>query len=355
MKIEFGTIYDELNSIYEEIKENAERSLFLSYFRRSSDLFTFAYTVYQGAIELEKDDVERESAYMNRNIDMTKKKLSLTVKDFYAPSDKVLLKNMLERAANLPLHQRISAIDELFGSNEIVGQIDNFIENAYSFSNLADENYLLELIVKTPEEIETIDDPFIQLAVALYPLYQEQKEIIKTHKGALDQLFSKLIDVKKEFQGSEFVPDANGTSRLTYGNIGGYSRHDAVDSYPITTIGDVAEKTTTEFPFNSPKRLVKLYKQRKFGRFGHPELGSVPVGILYNMDTTSGNSGSAVLNSRGELVGINFDRVYEATINDFAWSEDYSRSIAVDIRCVLWVLDIYSGADYLLEEMGVNH
>jgi S1-C subfamily serine protease len=72
------------------------------------------------------------------------------------------------------------------------------------------------------------------------------------------------------------------------------------------------------------------------------------------MDTTGGNSGSAVLNSKGDLVGINFDRAYEATINDFAWSEDYSRSIAVDIRYVLWVLDIYSGADYLLEEMGVN-
>ena len=97
-----------------------------------------------------------------------------------------------------------------------------------------------------------------------------------------------------------------------------------------------------------------LHKEKKFGRFGHPKLGSVPVGILYNMDTTGGNSGSAVLNSKGELVGINFDRAYEATINDFAWSEDYSRSIAVDIRYVLWVLDIYSGADYLLEEMEVK-
>ena len=72
------------------------------------------------------------------------------------------------------------------------------------------------------------------------------------------------------------------------------------------------------------------------------------------MDTTGGNSGSAVLNARGELVGINFDRAYEATINDFAWSEDYSRSIAVDIRYVLWITERYGNADFLLREMGVR-
>lgn len=353
-KKEYGTILDELNEIYEEMKENAERSLVLSYLRRSSNLLSFAYTLYEGAIELRKDDVERESAYMNRNLDMTKKRLSLSAQDFYAESDKILFKNMLERVTNLPLHQRISVIDELFAEGEIDGEIEDFIENAYSRSQLADEEYLLELFGKTPEEIKAIDEPFIKLAVDLYPIYQEQKEIGKTRKGALDQLYAKLIDVKKEFMGAEFIPDANGTLRLTYGNIRGYSPRDAVYLYPITTLDGVVEKTTSEFPFDSPKRLLKLHKQKKFGRFGHLKLGSVPVGILYNMDTTGGNSGSAVLNSKGELVGINFDRAYEATINDFAWSEEYSRSIAVDIRYVLWVLDIYSGADYLLAEMGIT-
>ena len=167
---------------------------------------------------------------------------------------------MLERAINLPLHQRISVIDVLLYGNDVShsesiinnsphnltdisprgetgweSQIDNFVENAYKNSQLADEEYLLELFGKTPEEIKAIDDPFIQLAVKLYPLYQEQKEIGKTRKGALDQLYAKLIDVKKEFMGTEFVPDANGTLRLTYGNIRGYSPRDAVYSYPITT------------------------------------------------------------------------------------------------------------------------
>jgi hypothetical protein len=100
--------------------------------------------------------------------------------------------------------------------------------------------------------------------------------------------------------------------------------------------------------------LVQLHRNKKFGNYEHPELSSIPVGILYNMDTTGGNSGSAVLNAKGQLVGINFDRAYEATINDFAWSEEYSRSIAVDIRYVLWILDVYSSADDIISEMGVK-
>ena len=76
--------------------------------------------------------------------------------------------------------------------------------------------------------------------------------------------------------------------------------------------------------------------------------------MLYNMDTTGGNSGSPVLNARGELVGVNFDRAFEATVNDFAWSEEYSRSIAVDIRYVLWIVKSFGGADYILEELGVE-
>ncbi len=109
---EYGTILNELSEIYEEMQHTAERSLILSYLQRSCNLLSFAYTLYEGSIELQKDDVEREDSYMNRNLDMTKKYMLLTAKDFYAESDKILFKNMMERTANLPLHQRISVIDD---------------------------------------------------------------------------------------------------------------------------------------------------------------------------------------------------------------------------------------------------
>ena len=100
--------------------------------------------------------------------------------------------------------------------------------------------------------------------------------------------------------------------------------------------------------------LLDLFKAGDFGRFSHEALGSIPVCILYDMDTTGGNSGSPVLDSRGRMVGINFDRAYEATINDYAWSEAYSRSIAVDIRYVLWVTEKFGRVTHLLEEMGLG-
>ena len=86
----------------------------------------------------------------------------------------------------------------------------------------------------------------------------------------------------------------------------------------------------------------------------HPDLGDLPINFLYNLDTTGGNSGSPVMNAYGELIGVNFDRAYTATINDYAWNESYSRSVGCDIRYVLWVIQKVAKAEYLIDEMGVK-
>lgn len=198
-----------------------------------------------------------------------------------------------------------------------------------------------------------MEEPFIELARDLYPTYQELKETQKTRKGALDQLYSQLVDVKKQFLAKDFIPDANRTLRLTFGRIRGYEPADAVYYKPITTLNGVIDKTTGQEPFDTPQKIFDLFRAKDFGHFMHSELKSVPVCILYDMDTTGGNSGSPVLNARGELVGVNFDRAYEATINDFGWSNDYSRSIAVDIRYVLWITQKFGGVEYLLKEMNI--
>ena len=114
------------------------------------------------------------------------------------------------------------------------------------------------------------------------------------------------------------------------------------------------DKTTGEEPFVTPQKIIDLHKARDFGRFKHAKLNDIPVGILYDTDTTGGNSGSPILNSRGELVGVNFDRAFEATINDFAWNQSYSRSIGVDIRYALWITGKVFNAQHLLKEMGVE-
>ena len=353
-KKQYGTLMDDIGKLYQEIRENADAELTLDYLDRSSNLLYFACTIYEGAIERQKEDVDRLSSYMDRNWRRTKERLFMTQKDYYEPTDKILFKELLMRASKLPPEKAIPAISEIVGDQDPEKAIDDFIEKAYTAAIIHDENILRKGLEATPEEVEKIDDPFIRLSKALYPSYHALRETRRARRGALDQLHAKLVDVKKAYMATNFIPDANRTLRLTYGYIRGYHPRDAVYYHPITTADGVLQKTTGQEPFDTPKKLMKLIKDRDFGRFEHPKLKSVPTAILYNMDTTGGNSGSAVLNAKGQLVGINFDRAYEATINDFAWSEDYSRSIAVDIRYVLWITHKFGNADYLLKEMEIS-
>jgi hypothetical protein len=124
---------------------------------------------------------------------------------------------------------------------------------------------------------------------------------------------------------------------------------------PYTTIKGIIEKGASGNPdFYYPNIIKELWNKKDFGPFAKKELNDVPVAFLYNMDTTGGNSGSPIMNANGELIGVNFDRAYGATINDYAWNESYSRSIGVDIRYVLWAASKIDKADFLLKEMGVN-
>src|SRR5690606_2580319 len=140
----------------------------------------------------------------------------------------------------------------------------------------------------------------------------------------------------------------------TYGYIRGYYPRDSVYMPPFTTIRGIIEKGKTENPeYQYPDKIRELWQSKDFGLFADSSLNDVPVNMLYDMDTTGGNSGSPVMNAWGELVGLNFDRALEATINDYAWNESYSRSIGVDIRYILWVTSKIDGADFILKEIGI--
>jgi hypothetical protein len=355
LKAKYGNLLEKIGNIFQQMRDEADRDLVLTYLLRSSTPLNNAYTVYEAAVERKKKDVERESPYMDRNFPRTKERLFLGLKDYYQPTDKIIFKQMLMRAAKLPESQKIPGIEDIVKSKSDPGEsIEDFLDFAYASSKMLDEEVITKLFNESPKKIEKMDDPFINLAVKLYPTYKERDEKEKARRGAIDKLYAQLIDVKKDFLAKDFIPDANGTLRLTFGYIRGYSPRDAVYSEPITTATGILEKTTEEEPFDAPTKLIDLINAKDFGRFEHPKLKSVPVAILYNMDTTGGNSGSPVLNARGELVGINFDRAFEATVNDFAWSEDYSRSIAVDIRFVLWITQKFGNVSYLLEEMCID-
>jgi len=342
-------VLKDIEHVYKEKELWATSEYLISNILRLSTPLKNANTVYQAAQNKAKPDIERESAYMDRNIERTQRRLFLGLKSYYAPAEKEILSRLLKQVIELDGEQKIVAIEEAITD----GKIDKFIDDLYSNTQFADEDFLKEVLTYSSDQLEEINDPSLKVIINLDPRIQKNKERSRKQGGTLNKLHPKLYDLKYQFNEAAFIPDANSTFRLTYGYIRGYRPRDAVYCSPITTFRGVIEKTTGIAPFITPPALIDLYQKKEFGQFFNNELNDVPVAILYNMDTTGGNSGSPVLNNKGQLVGVNFDRAWEATINDYAWNESYSRSIAVDIRYVLWVTQKFAGADYLLEEMNV--
>ena len=154
-------------------------------------------------------------------------------------------------------------------------------------------------------------------------------------------------------QGQPIYADANSTLRITYGNVKGYSPRDGIFAVPFTRLEGLTEKDTGAEPFNSPKGQLELIEKRTYGDYYVKAIDSVPVNFLGTLDITGGNSGSPTLNAKAELVGLVFDGVYESVIGDWDYDPKLNRSIHVDARYMLWVMQYLDGAENLLKEMDI--
>ena len=205
-------------------------------------------------------------------------------------------------------------------------------------------------------ELEASKDPFMQLAVALYDYgidLEQQSEERAGRALVLRPAYMQAITQWQRSQGIATYPDANSTLRVTYGKVLGGSPRDGMAYLPFTTLEGILEKDTGEDPFNAPAKQLTEIRAGDYGDYALDSIGSVPVNFLSDLDSTGGNSGSATLNSRAELVGLLFDGTFESVNSDWYFDPRTTRTIHVDTRYMLWVMDKVDGAQALIEEMDV--
>ena len=357
-KATYGPALDQAGAVYAEMTSRAQYELVLDTFAGTasgmSQLVRMATTVVEASREMAKPSAERAAPYRDTALADTKKASAASFANYHEGAEKLFLRKMLTLAARLPKDQRIAPVDDRLRGDVSDQNIGRAVDEAVATTTLKTPEGLANAIGKNPEEIARLDDPFVNFVKDVAPLFQKLRDTRQRRTAELSKVSALLVDIKQQFLQKDFVPDANSTLRFTYGRVRGYSPADATYLTPITTLTGVIEKTRDEYPYATPQAVRDLFKAKDYGRFRLPKVNELPVAILYNTDTTGGNSGSPVMNAKGELVGVNFDRAWGATINDYAWNEAYSRSIAVDIRYVLWVTEKVGKAGFLLKEMGVQ-
>lgn len=354
LNAKYGHVLKSIDGIYIEKFSVAQRELWFENINRTTSLIAIANRVGILSEQLQLPEDQRTKDYQKDQLNRWKNAYRNYYKDVVPDFDADILTRMLEDAAKFPSDQRIVAVDNLLKSKPADGSIADFTKQLVNNSKLTQDVYFQSLFELTADEWKKFSDPLVRFSRELAKENESYSATRNRWNGSLNKYLSELVEVRQIWQQADFIPDANSTLRLTFGYIKSYAPADAVRFNPITTLNGLLEKSKMGEDYELPEDLRHLILSKDYGSFAHPTMGSVPVGILYNMDTTGGNSGSPIMDAYGNLVGVNFDRAYEATINDYAWSESYSRSIGVDIRYVLWIVQKYAKADFLLNEMGVK-
>ncbi len=355
MKEKYGNVLEEIGKLYADLRSYAQKRNMLRALSFAS-LPGAVYQAYRYAIEKEKEESQRDPAYSQKNIERTIERLK-TRNDMFVPRvDRALMKVFLKKALELPAGQRLDFVDEIVQGKtgtDAESAIDAWVDNLYANSQFKDLASVIPLFQKSKKELEALHDPLIEYAqkyaAVMLPIETKGKEFT----GAILALRPQYIRAIFEWKGGLLYPDANRTLRFTYGDVRGYSPRDAVLYLPKTSLKGVVEKNTGTPPFNAPPKLVELYNNKDYGLWKDAELNDVCVDFLHTTDITGGNSGSPVLNGKGELIGVAFDGNYEAMTSDYQYNIDLTRTISVDSRYVMFILEKFSQADYVLKELKV--
>lgn len=345
----YGNVLPRINELYNELMTVASRNLWLDQIYNLSPALHASAIVHQYQMAYNKLPKKDRKQFIETQLPNLKKDLAKALGRYDAQLDKDAMIKMLSDAAWLTGKNSLSSVQKLLAGKSSAIQIQQLVERWFTQSKLTDAKWVNEMLEKSPVKLLTYEDDMMVFAAELNEeLIKFDAEDLK-RDGELNKLMASLVEVKQLWLNKSFIPDANATLRFTFGHIKGYSPNDGIYAKPFTTLKGVIEKSDT-LEYQLLDVIRELYAMKDYGDFIHPGLNDLPINILYNLDTTGGNSGSPVLNNKGELIGINFDRAFTATINDYAWNETYSRSVGVDIRYVLWVLQKVAKANHVLNE-----
>lgn len=278
-KSQYGNLLRDIQSVYSEMASSAPLEIHLDQLRSACRAASFGFFVYDAAMERAKPNLDREAAYMDRNYAESVQKLKVSMADFHRPTDQTLLAGVLGRLAKVSAAKQIAALEPILAE---AGAIDARASELLLKSSLGDVAFIEACLSSSADELAKTEDPLLRLVIQLYPTYRKMRENDKAREGRLGQLYGPLIDVKQEFLARDFVPDANGTLRLTSGRVRAYSPADAMIKRPITTLRGVIEKTTGVEPFITPTAVLEKYNAGDVQRFRSEQVNDVPVAILYD-------------------------------------------------------------------------
>ncbi len=345
-----------LTALVREQQETWQRDLLLGTINQGSvqpgsKALLHAATVVRAVLQRRKPDLERDPEFMERNQPRLREKVASEQKSYFAAADQRLFLSFVRRALALPPGQRLAGIDRLFKGVPEAQQAAR-VSALYAKSQLLNLDARLAMFDGTEEALRARKDPLVELGLELDADLEGLRERLDRHAGAVSRLRPVWRKAVLAHAGAPVAPDANGTLRVTFGRVKGYEPRDGVFFKPQTTLSGLLAKHTGVAPFDAPEKVRTAAQARQGQRWVDPALNDVPLCFLSDADTTGGNSGSPTVNARGELVGVNFDRVWENVANDFGFNPDVGRNMNADVRYLLWMLEL-QGAHRLMTELKV--
>jgi hypothetical protein len=347
-KEKYGNVIATLNNYYSKTNEKARHDNYLVGLLRTSAFAALPYSMGRGLdAYASADDAARQQI-----LPQLQAAIDEYYGNLYEPLEKDVLAAQLKLYATKSTGYKIAPYVAKIGA-EYNNDFKAFVDKAFETSIFTTKERLGEFILHPSLEVLKAD-PLYLLSNDLIAQYRAKSDEQAELDAEFSRAFRLLVQGMREANpDAKYYPDANSTLRLTYGKVRSLpkdKRNDAKVNYYTTMKGEVAKYKPNDEEFDLPKKLLEMYEKKDFGRYADKD-GYMPVNFLTDNDITGGNSGSPVLNGKGELIGIAFDGNIEAMAGDVIFDKDLQRTINVDIRYVLWVIDKFSGAKHIVDEM----